>query len=233
MGQPVGTDPAAAGRTVAARTADGRFWYAAALALLAADAGVALWLLGRQIHLHGLVTGGAWDAALRDEMWTDNLLDVLRALTLATVIVFLLWFQSVRDATEARLPGRRERGGRSWSMIWWFVPVVNLWMGLRITLDVWSANAAEGSRARSAGWLPVAGWWVLSMYALTRFEDAAREFDEASSGVRTGEAAAEMRESLAHGMAADGWYLAGAAATAALVVCLTRTARRAASPRPR
>ncbi|MQY11507.1 hypothetical protein SRB5_16260 [Streptomyces sp. RB5] len=184
-------------------------------AVLVVDAVLALWLLGWQVRLHGLLSdGAAADAVAGPEEWVGDLLVWVRGFYFPAVAFFLLWLRDVRDGTEKQLPGRREAGGRSWRMWWWIVPVANIWMGFRITADLWAANTR-----RSGGigaWLPVAVWWVLTLAGVTQLIGHAQEFTSHSPDDTL------TADLLRNGIAATAWYLAALAATAVLVVRLTR-----------
>ncbi|MFD0205258.1 MULTISPECIES: DUF4328 domain-containing protein [Saccharothrix] len=91
-------------------------------------------------------------------------------LSLATVVVFLVWLQRARrNAASGRhqFPPGMVFGG-------WFVPFANFYIPLRVVLDTGWAAAQPGRRGAVAG--PVVVWWVFWVLSwLTAFEVTMRE----------------------------------------------------------
>jgi hypothetical protein len=82
-------------------------------------------------------------------------------LTLAVIVVFLVWIYRARhNAGRSRAHHRRSRG---WAIGSWFVPVVNLWFPLQVVQDIWRADVEPAQRVRMP-WL-VGTWWACWLLA--------------------------------------------------------------------
>jgi hypothetical protein len=74
-----------------------------------------------------------------------------RILMLFTAIAFLAWFRGARINAEGS--GWHQRFARGWTFWGWIVPVVNLWIPLRVMDDIWQASFPR----RPRGWGGQAG----------------------------------------------------------------------------
>ncbi|MFE1173817.1 DUF4328 domain-containing protein [Streptomyces sp. NPDC058773] len=122
--------------------------------LLALWQGIQLYeLVGRLVRNSGSVTSQEIDQT--DSLYqASGILQV--AATLATAVVFILWFHRARVNAEVFAPEYHEKA-RGWAIWGWFVPVVNLWFPRRVAIDIWNASADESTGSRALlNW-----WWAL------------------------------------------------------------------------
>lgn len=87
--------------------------------------------------------------------------------TLATAVVFIVWFYRVRVNAE-RLARDVCTMNRAWAVGAWFVPIGNLWLPYRFAKEVWDASAqstADGTW-REVSRRPVTAWWTMWIAAL-------------------------------------------------------------------
>ncbi|MGW0627082.1 DUF4328 domain-containing protein [Streptomyces sp. NPDC002758] len=119
---------------------------------------VAVALLAAQMRLYAVLGQMSYrEPVLAAEMWVGNLWGWLLAAFAG--VLFLGWFSGVRDKARKFRPERTQKG-RASSMIWWFIPVANLWMPFRITLEIWTSSQSDATAPRRSQ-LPVIVWWVL------------------------------------------------------------------------
>jgi hypothetical protein len=122
-------------------------WLAAALMIvLVADA--AAWL--GAIALHSL--GGAANWGL-----------------FVALVMFVVWFYRARVNAEGR--GWLQRQSRIWTIMAWFVPIVNFWLPFQIMTDIWRAGLPTEARANRA---ILTGIWWTCLLALFLASAAAR-----------------------------------------------------------
>ncbi|MFC8260733.1 DUF4328 domain-containing protein [Streptomyces sp. NPDC057291] len=147
------------------------------------------------------------------EMWVENLDGVLLAVFAGAGVLFLGWFTHARDQARRFRPPRAG-ADRSWSMIWWFIPVANLWMPFHAALGIWaSSQPHEASRRRSR--LTVIAWWVLfTAWTCTLGWAQRLHLQARGSGA--------LRDALRVGMAASGLCVLAAIAATVFVVRLTQ-----------
>ncbi|MET8542874.1 DUF4328 domain-containing protein [Kitasatospora sp. NPDC004799] len=140
----------------------------AATTLLAVCGVEALVNLGTAFRLHlqvGDLAAGVELSGGSSPLDTANLYDNIRTLelvtTVATAVVFIVWFHRVRVNAEVFAPnGHRFR--RGWAIGGWFTPVVALWFPRQIAGDTWCASArpdASGVRPTIPSHL-VNLWWA-------------------------------------------------------------------------
>ncbi|MEU6013263.1 DUF4328 domain-containing protein [Streptomyces sp. NPDC047515] len=140
----------------------------AAADLLAVAAGLNV----RRVLGNGLDNGfAAYDDAEAD--LADNLYagaGVLQVLTtLATAVVFIIWFRRVRLNAEVFDPSVQPMGA-GWAVGAWFVPFANLVLPRRIAGGIWTASAQttpDGSRRTVPATVMNLWWgaWVCSLVA--------------------------------------------------------------------
>lgn len=110
-------------------------------------------LAGRLIRNFGSVTSreiGQADA-LYEASGTVQL-----ATTVATAVVFVVWFHRTRVNAEVFAPEYHTRK-RGWAIWGWIVPVVNLWFPRQIASDIWNASADDKPRPKGL----LNSWWAL------------------------------------------------------------------------
>ncbi|MEV0266007.1 DUF4328 domain-containing protein [Streptomyces sp. NPDC050617] len=87
--------------------------------------------------------------------------------TIATAVVFIIWFHRVRGNAEIFTQDICTLG-RGWSIGAWFVPLANLWLPFRVAAETWQASAPQtpDGALREVSRAPVRAWWVLWLLAL-------------------------------------------------------------------
>ncbi|MFF4695879.1 DUF4328 domain-containing protein [Streptomyces chattanoogensis] len=164
-------------------------------------------LAGRIIANVGSVTSGEIDRA--DVLYrVSGYVQV--AVTVATAVVFLVWFHRTRVNAEVFAPEYHAKK-RAWTIWGWIVPVVNLWFPRRIAADIWNASADGSSRSRALlNW-----WWAVWIVDLLFGRLASRRYVAA-------ETPEEIKGAIAGLMASDGFNIAAAVLAVLFVRRLTR-----------
>ncbi|WP_447007814.1 DUF4328 domain-containing protein [Saccharothrix isguenensis] len=119
---------------------------------------VAGWVWHVRAMLDGYLYGSVSEPEIDRTLALSVLIDIpVVGLYLATGVVFIVWLWRVRSNADLVGPhGHRFR--KSWA-IWGWLPIVNLWIPRRYTLDVWQVSrpAHELDRSHSE----VNWWWAL------------------------------------------------------------------------
>ncbi|MGW7262429.1 DUF4328 domain-containing protein [Streptomyces sp. NPDC054842] len=188
----------------------------AAADLFALGAGYALRDVVVRVAAGATDTGLPESAARADALYTLAG-RVQAALLIATVVVFLVWFQRARDNAEIFDPHGHTmlRGWTCWS---WFLPLVNLWISRRIMTDIWDASRPVGDRG---GRGLVNGWWAC--WVLTLLTDRVAQSDS-----REAETADGIQAWVETTMFADLVQLVAAVLAVLVVLRLTRMQDRKA-----
>ncbi|MFG2533262.1 DUF4328 domain-containing protein [Streptomyces sp. NPDC048516] len=164
-------------------------------------------LVGRLIRNLGSVTSREIDQA--DALYGASG-TVQLATTIATAVVFVVWFHRTRVNAEVFAPEYHARK-RGWAIWGWAVPVVNLWFPRQIATDIWNASADEKSRSRALlNW-----WWALWIVNLIFGRLAAQRYSRA-------EQAEEIKGAIAGLMASDVFNIMAAVVAIFFVRRLTR-----------
>ena len=110
--------------------------------------------VAQQSLLGGEFTQAQADANdLREQVVTY----IVIAVGLATVVVFFVWLH--RAAANARALGATGLTFTpGWSIGWFFVPIANLFMPLRVMRELWRASHDPAHWATRAA-APIVGWW--------------------------------------------------------------------------
>ncbi|MFG2822190.1 DUF4328 domain-containing protein [Kitasatospora sp. NPDC048365] len=74
-------------------------------------------------------------------------------LMVGSAVLFLRWFSRCRHNAQAFDPAGH-RFGPGLAVGGWFIPLANLWIPYRVTLDIWRASGPRGGE-----WL-LNAWWV-------------------------------------------------------------------------
>jgi hypothetical protein len=94
---------------------------------------------------------------------TQTLLNVGNALVfLLNIILFCVWLYRAVSNNLA-LGARDQAFTPGWSVGWLFIPLVNLVMGYRVMLEVWTTSHGLSGRTTRAGWALVLAWWLLHL----------------------------------------------------------------------
>ncbi|WP_235444934.1 DUF4328 domain-containing protein [Streptomyces sioyaensis] len=130
-------------------------------------------LVGRLVRNVGSVSSQEIDQA--DSLYrVCGILQV--AATLATAVVFIVWFHRARVNAEVFAPEYHEKA-RGWAIWGWFVPVVNLWFPRRVAIDIWKASADGNTGSRALlNW-----WWALWVANLVFGRLASRRYANAGT----------------------------------------------------
>jgi hypothetical protein len=117
--------------------------------------------LGWEISVLNRIEDGTFDWVSFEGEWIDPAIQgVSIGLITLTIISFILgavWmYRAAANAGE--LDPDTSRISPSWSVIWWAVPIANLWMPLRAVKQVW--NSSHGLRLEEAtpGFFGL--WWA-------------------------------------------------------------------------
>ncbi|MET7696194.1 DUF4328 domain-containing protein [Streptomyces sp. NPDC005485] len=186
------------------------------LGVVAAADLFAVWVDIDRYGVMAKVLDGEVGAAVRREASRSDTLSSAAGIAqtsalIATIVVFLFWFQRTRVNAEVFNPfeHRMKRGWTCWS---WFVPVVNLWFPRRIMVDIWDASSPAGTRSSHG---LVNAWWTLWIVSLLA--------DRASFTVnRNAETAQEIQDATLQTMFADVADIAAAVLAVLVVLRLTR-----------
>ncbi|MFJ8630859.1 DUF4328 domain-containing protein [Streptomyces sp. NPDC093568] len=147
-------------------------------------------------------------------------------LYLPCAILFIVWFFLMRRATGLLAPDQFRRGP-GWAIGAWLIPLVNLWMPYRISVDMWGASTllpTEGQSHRTSIW-PVNLWWVLFVFSVLFGRLAASRYDSA-------ETLAQIHSAVAQYVAADLSHAAAGAAAIYFAFRLTTMQRRKVTDGP-
>ncbi|MFE6843738.1 DUF4328 domain-containing protein [Streptomyces sp. NPDC057686] len=133
--------------------------------------------------------------------------------TLATAVVFIIWFHRVRVNGEILRPDAFSLT-RGWAIGSWFIPVGNLFLPFRIARQIWVASTQLGPDGshRQVSAAPVNAWWALWVGSLV----LDRVFDQMYKRAETPEA---LRSASALGAVTD---LATVAAAVLAIVFVRR-----------
>ncbi|MEU7433457.1 DUF4328 domain-containing protein [Streptomyces sioyaensis] len=120
----------------------------------------AVWQGNQSYELVGRLVRNAGSVSSQEIDQADSLYQVCGILqvaaTVATAVVFIVWFHRARINAEVFAPEYHEKA-RGWAIWGWFVPVVNLWFPRRVAIDIWKASADENTGSRALlNW-----WWTL------------------------------------------------------------------------
>lgn len=117
--------------------------------------GLAIWLVLRAKTAEaGLVLPTA-----AEEAWVG--LRGWLGFQLALWLAVMAWMQAAITNAD-RIAPDPARIGPWMSVVWWLVPVVNLFQPVRAMSQTWNTTVDRGD-LRGAAAAPVAGWWLLAM----------------------------------------------------------------------
>ncbi|ARF58402.1 DUF4328 domain-containing protein [Streptomyces gilvosporeus] len=174
----------------------------------------ALWQGNHSYQLVGRLIDDVGSVTSREINEADSLYQasgiLQAAATLATAVVFIVWFHRTRVNAEVFAPDYQSKK-RGWAIWGWLVPVVNLWFPRRIATDIWNASADPNSRSRALlNW-----WWALWIVDLSFGRLAGQRYAKAESPE-------EIKGALAGLMASDVLNIAAAVLAIFFVRHLTR-----------
>ncbi|MEU5209948.1 DUF4328 domain-containing protein [Streptomyces sp. NPDC020742] len=174
----------------------------------------ALWLGNQSYVLIGRLLRNAGSVTAQEIDQTDSLYRVCGivqvAATLATAVVFVVWFHRARVNAEVFAPEYHTKA-RGWAIWAWFVPVANLWFPRRIAIDIWNASASANTRSAAL----LHWWWALWIVNLVFGRLASQRY--ANAGTPD-----EFEGAVAGLMASDGLNVVAAVLAVLFVRRLTR-----------
>jgi hypothetical protein len=95
----------------------------------------------------------------------------------AVFIISLYWFYKATDNTH--ILGAKGIFSPSMAVIWWFIPILNLWKPYQLVQQIWKASNPLTVLSNGTEWINSAGsnmvklWWILTVsFAFTRVVDA-------------------------------------------------------------
>jgi hypothetical protein len=146
-------------------------------------------------------------------------------LTLATIVVFIIWFH--RAATNNEVLGRREpRYSPGWAIGSWFIPFANFVIPVLIAQDLWRGSdptaVSERDGRRGKGSALVGWWWAL--FLISRLAT----FGGTSSTTQSGSARDAARSLKTSDTAASGGMLVTVAAAVLAIAFVRKLSNRQA-----
>jgi hypothetical protein len=166
---------------------------AALLGLVIATDLFAIWADVTMYDVTGRIADGDISAAVRRQAdHADSLYSVAgitqTSALIATIVVYLIWFQRVRVNGEVFSPSGHSMR-RGWTIWGWFVPIVNFWFPRRVMVDIWDASS-PGERSRSHGL--VNAWWTLWVVALLAGRAGSNQYRKADTAQQLHDASAQI-----------------------------------------
>jgi hypothetical protein len=153
----------------------------------------------------------------RADMWFGNLTGWLRATFLATMLLFILWLDSMRSLADNVWP-QGQRRHRAWVLFGWLVPLAQLFIPKMFVNDLWAAAQPAAQRRRGNALLAV--WW-LAVLAAGRW--ATLDY----SPLKGAATAEKARQALRQVTLSGGLHIGAAALTIAVVWRLSGMLRSA------
>ncbi|MFE1292398.1 DUF4328 domain-containing protein [Streptomyces sp. NPDC058751] len=159
-----------------------------AYTLLTGATGLAAW------HKHQVLSASSARSHLDDaealrlldaDMWFGNLLGWWQAMTVAAVLLLMLWMTGMRGIAE-RLWPEGQRRHRAWLFFGWVLPGANLFVPKMIVNDLWAAAEPGPRRPRGHHLLTV--WWLLVLAAGTEGGKGLSAMKQADTTSQTGQA---------------------------------------------
>ncbi len=78
----------------------------------------------------------------------------------ALFVAVLVWMHAAVANADALAPDPR-RIGPWMAVVWWFVPLFNLFQPVRVMSQTWNSSVDKAPDIDGAAAAPVAGWWLL------------------------------------------------------------------------
>ncbi|MGW6536025.1 DUF4328 domain-containing protein [Streptomyces sp. NPDC055051] len=118
-------------------------------------------------------------AAAEAYVSAENSLVMVAALaacvSVATAVVFIVWFHRVRQNAGIFAPDSQTRSP-GWAVGAWFIPLANLWIPRQIAVEIWRGSRRDPSAADGARELTLLNaWWTCFVVGLV--------LDRVSSGL--------------------------------------------------
>jgi hypothetical protein len=86
------------------------------------------------------------------------------------VIIFLIWYY--RATKNIHSIGAKEVTSPRMAVIWWFIPIANLWKPYKVTQQIWKASNPEVKLTDGIEWKNspssniIKLWWVLALVSI-------------------------------------------------------------------
>jgi hypothetical protein len=80
------------------------------------------------------------------------------------VIVLLIWMHHT-VANAAHIAPDPRRIGRWWVVVWWFVPLFNIWQPIRAMSQTWNTSVDTEIDMNGPAAPPVTVWWLTLLFA--------------------------------------------------------------------
>jgi Domain of unknown function (DUF4328) len=97
-------------------------------------------------------------------MLMPQLVLAFAATSLLGVIVLLIWMHHA-VANAGHIAPDPRRIGRWWVVVWWFVPLFNLWQPIRSMSQTWNTSVDTHIDMNGPAAPPVTVWWLLLLFA--------------------------------------------------------------------
>ena len=115
------------------------------------------------VTLSGAVDGSQWTIA-------DTINTFIFIVSIPIFIIFLVWFY--RATKNINSFGAKYVNSPGMAVVWWFIPIMNLWKPHEVAQQIWRASNPEIKLTEGTEWRKVPGsniitrWWVLGLVSI-------------------------------------------------------------------
>jgi len=94
-----------------------------------------------------------------------GLLEILRSLV--TAFLFLMWIYRANGNAQI-LTEHKMRFTKTWSVIWYFIPILNIWKPFQVLKEIWTVDSRAKVEEEELKSPPILGlWWFLWLCSFT------------------------------------------------------------------
>lgn len=118
-------------------------------------------------NLHFLFVGGTDDALYEMDAVVGSISSIIEFIV---IIIALYWFYRANQNINSF--GAKEISSPIMTIIWWFVPILQLWKPYKIAQQIWKSSKPETGLSTGTEWknLPSSNiiklWWILGILPL-------------------------------------------------------------------
>lgn len=110
--------------------------------------------------------------AIDDSQWTiaDTIDTFIFIVSIPIFIIFLVWFY--RATKNINSFGAKYVNSPGMAVVWWFIPIMNLWKPHEVAQQIWRASSPEIKLTEGTEWRKVPSsniitiWWVLGLVSI-------------------------------------------------------------------
>jgi hypothetical protein len=110
--------------------------------------------------------------AIDDTQWTisDTIDTFIFIASIPIFIIFLVWFY--RATKNINSFGAKYVNSPGMAVVWWFIPIMNLWKPHEVAQQIWRASNPEIKLTEGTEWRKVSSsnvitiWWVLGLVSI-------------------------------------------------------------------